>query len=384
MYDPRVESVGNRTGWGRQARPMLLAWLSVALLALLAQTVLAPRLARQRSGLGEARWLWAAGDREATDAVAFFLVRELELAAVPAIARLIACGDEEFSLFVNGAWASAGRYRPGRPADVREVTSLLRPGRNRIVVELRSRHGLGGFAARLEDGAGRTLLATDSGWRVHRADFGLLENGPVAGEPEPPLDWGAAPVGRWGRPGVGPVRPPLGRPRAELRAPLFSGLPPGEWFSTPRRPSRFHPLGHRVVFDWGEPVEGFLALEFAAAEGSAPALVVVGEAPPEETRPRADYLFVRPVGRNYWHDVEPRRFRYATVVSLDPVLQAKVYVEPAGVRADSEPAGLFGLRQRPLRPPGEDELWRQLESLPGGAGGETGEGLARLYGIAPR
>ncbi len=383
VYDPSVESRERGAGSRPALARALLAWVAVALLALLAQAVLRPWLARERGGLGEARWLWAQGDPGQTAPIAFFLVREFTLPEPPAEARLIACGDEEFSLFVNGAWVSAGRYRPGAPADVRDLSPLLRPGVNRLVVELRSSHGLGGFAARIEDGAGRTLLATDRSWGVHRADWGLLGDGPL-GPAERPHDWGPSPVGRWQRPPPGAVRAALDGPRAELRAPRFAGFPPGEWFAVPRRASRAHPLGRRVVFDWGEPVEGYLALEFASAEGGARTLVVLGEELPDEARPRADRLFVRPPGRNHWHDVEPRRFRYATVVSLEPVLQAKVYAEPAGPRREADPPGLFGIRQRALRPPGEDELWRELEGLPGGAGSEEGEGLTGLGGEAPR
>ena len=362
----------------------MAAWLAVALLALVSQAVLSPWLAREAGGLGEARWLWAARDRTDTTPIAFFLVRDFDLPAVPAAARMVSFGDEEFSLFLNGEWVAAGRFRPGAPADVREVTGLLRPGTNRVMVELRSSHGLGGFAARLEDGEGRTLLVSDRRWQVHRSDRGLFGDGPADGRPEPPLDWGASPVGRWGRPEPGPAQPPLARPRRELLAPLFGPLPPDGWEATPPQARWWQPLGQRVVFDWGEPVEGFLALEFAPAEGGARALVVLAESLSDQVRPRADRLFALPPGRHHWYDVEPRRFRYATVVSLVPVLHAKVYLEPAGALPGRSPRGLLGIDPRPLRPPGEDELWRELEGLPGGADREVGEGFAGLGRETPR
>jgi hypothetical protein len=368
---------------GPRAWRAVAAWLAVALLALVSQAVLAPWFARGAGGLGEAHWLWAVRDRTDTTPDAFFLVRDFDLPAVPGAARMVSFGDEEFSLFLNGEWVAAGRFRPGAPADVREVAGLLRPGPNRVVVELRSSHGLGGFAARLEDGEGRTLLLSDRHWQVHRLEQGLFRDGPPAGQPEPPLDWGTSPVGRWGRPEASPVQPPLGRPRAELAAPLFRRLPSEGWEATPPEARWWQPLGNRVVFDWGEPVEGFLALEFAPAEGGVKGLVVFGESLSDEARPRADRLFVLPTDRNHWYDVEPRRFRYATVVSLDPVLHAKVYLEPAGALPGSSPRGPLGIDPRPLRPPGEDELWRELEGLPGGARGEVGKGFAGLGSEAP-
>ena len=384
MYDPSVKRAGWQAGAGRQLLRAAGPWLAVALLALASQVVVTPWLGREPRGLGEARWLWAAGDRADTSPAAFFLVREFDLPSVPDEARLVSCGDEEFSLFLNGEWVAAGRFRPGVPADVREVAGLLRPGRNRLVVELRSSHGIGGFAARLEDGEGRTLLYSDRRWLVVGDDRGLFGEGPWAGRAVTPLDWGPSPVGRWGRPEPGPAEPPLSRPRRELLAPRFSGVPPGSWEATPPEPRWWEPLGQRVVFDWGEPVEGFLAVEFASDRGGARALVAFAESLSDEVRPRADRLFVLPPGRNHWYDVEPQRFRYATVVSLEPVLHAKVYLEPARARPGRAPRGLLGIEPLRLRPPGEDELWRELESLPGGTGGEVGEGLAGLAGEAPR
>ena len=71
------------------------------------------------------------------------------------------------------------------------------------------------------------------------------------------------------------------------------------------------------------------------------------------------------------------------MVTLDPVLAAKVYLEPVGAPPPEPPPGWFGVRLPPLRPPGEDELWRELEGVPDGAGGEAGERLPGLDGEAP-
>ncbi|OQC41533.1 MAG: hypothetical protein BWX64_00830 [Acidobacteria bacterium ADurb.Bin051] len=383
MYDPRVRERSHPSGARRPVLGALLVWGAIALLALLAQKVLAPWLARERGGLGEAHWLWAPEDPRGTAPTAFFLVRDFSLETPPAgAARLIASGDEEYSVFLNGAWVAAGRYHPGAPAEVRDLTGILRPGENRLVVELRSSHGLGGFAARLADGADRTLLLTDASWEVVRADWGLLTDG-VREPGAAPRDWGVSPVGRWQRLSPGPVRPPLAGEREELAARWFTSLPQGEWFPAPQSAYPAFPLGRKVIFDWGKPVEGFLALEFATGEGGGRTLVTFAEELTDEVRPRADRLFVRPPGRNYWYDVEPHRFRYATVVTLDPVLAAKVYLEPVGAPPPEPPPGWFGVRLPPLRPPGEDELWRELEGVPDGAGGEAGERLPGLGGEAP-
>jgi len=82
-------------------------------------------------------------------------------------------------------------------------------------------------------------------------------------------------------------------------------------------------------------------------------------------------------GRRTWMDAWPRRFRYALVVGLgdalsarvqevDPVAAAGLVAPPAG--ADSG-RGVLGIVPPPaLRTPVEDEVWRQLQGVPGVAG----------------
>src|SRR6476659_5880738 len=120
---------------------------------------------------GAAEWIWTPLNRHATLPVAFLAVRDFDLDEPPAAARLLAAGDEEYVLYLNGKLVGAGAHAPGvpgAPLDVYEVGPLLRPGGNRLVAELRSARGAGGFLARLEESAsGRTIVASDRRWRRH-------------------------------------------------------------------------------------------------------------------------------------------------------------------------------------------------------------------------
>lgn len=343
----------------------------MAVAALAAQRWVLPWLRVDAEGVGTARWVWAETDRFDLSPATFLLVREFDLTEVPARARLLTMGDEEYSLLLNGEWVGANRFHPGALLDHWDVTPLLRPGRNRVVVDLRSSHGPGGFVARLVDDHGKVLLRSDRTWRVLRYRVPGVESRAALPPGELPVDLGTSPVGRWGSPAAGSLRPAAGsRDFAEVRA-LRHRLLGGDAWVEPEEPARTgHPLGRAVTFDWGGPVEGYLALELAGGEGR-PGLVVFGDAPPVRERPPADELVLRVPGSNYWVDPLPRRFRYATVVVGEELLDAKVYLAegartPSELRAEAS-RGVLGIVPPPLRAPVEDEIWRELEGLPSGA-----------------
>ena len=79
-------------------------------------------------------------------------------------------------------------------------------------------------------------------------------------------------------------------------------------------------------------------------------------------------------GRRDWMDARPRRFRYAVVVGLAGCAGARVLPVPparaAGLLAGDGGAEMrvFGIEPPPLRTPVEDEVWRELQRVPGVAG----------------
>ncbi|MBV8202147.1 MAG: hypothetical protein JOZ15_16125, partial [Acidobacteria bacterium] len=123
--------------------------------------------ARLGGTIGQAQWIWVAHDRRQAQPVAFYAARDFQLAPPPARARLLALGDQEYILYLNGKRVGAGGWRPGARLDAYEVGALLRPGGNRLLAELRSDDGGGGFLASLVDEeSGRMLVGTDGAWRT--------------------------------------------------------------------------------------------------------------------------------------------------------------------------------------------------------------------------
>lgn len=349
---------------------------------------------------GDAEWIWAQVPRDKRSPMAFYAARDFELPAVPAGAELAILADEEYHVFVNDRWVGSGAWAPAAKLDVYRVGELLRPGTNRLLVELRSGRGNGGLLVCLTDAAdGRVLVASDRSWRTPmRHANGLfrgwasLEHAPAA------ISWGRPPTGRWGVPQRGRARAAgrtgAGRRRTPVRA---RALVDGRWraLTGATLPERMTTGAPGVLLDFGEEVSGRLSLRFRRAVGGKQALLFVGMLPYDPLVPaplqtadggaagddgrsrEPDAPVLAPPGRRGWSDAEARRFRYATVVGVPPVAEA--WVDPAAadeaIRLPSEGAsgrGLLGLTPPPLRTPVEDEVGRELQSLPGFAAGEAG------------
>ena len=361
---------------------------------------------------GGAQWIWVAHDRRQAQPLAFYAVRDFALAAPPPRARLLALGDPEYVLYLNGKRVGAGSWRPGAHLDEYDVGPLLRIGGNRLLAELRSAAGGGGFLASLVDEAsGRPLLGTDGGWRTFRRHrVGLLRGWlPIdppavaaavsaAGPGEAAVTWGRPPVGRWGR-----VVPPWPRP---LFAELTGERQPVPAASTapyvPPPATGVRGDSTMVLFDWGRQVTGYLALETGFEPGmdedleqpppdrQRTALLWTGDAPPQPAGSGlgpSGAVVIMP-SAHQWLDARLRRFRYALVIGLERPLAARVYaVEPreaarhgleiapetpppgAGAAGPPPPGhGVFGLAPPRLRTPVEDEVRRKLERLQGVAG----------------
>jgi hypothetical protein len=353
----------------RWLRAVLLLVFAVALLALADRAL--PRVAaRAVLPTGGAQWIWEErrGRNDITPA-AFYAVRDFDLQAPPAQARLLATADEEYVLHLNGHRVGSGAWTPGAGLDVYEVGPLLLPGGNRVVVELRSGRGTGGFLASLVDGgSGETLLETDGAWRVVRQHhLGLVRGWLPLGGAEPAFSWGYPPIGRWGRPEPGREKP-LFPALVERPVPPAGGRASG-------------PRGAGLLFDWGREVTGYLVLDLPPRDQRGTALLFTGAAPPDAWKePPAGAVLVAP-GARRWMDARPRRFRYvlllgmkrpaaARVLPLSPRLEARTAA--ALLTRDGKAKGvfgdLFGIGAPPLRTPVEDEVWSELQGLPGVAG----------------
>ncbi len=361
--------------------PSLRYWLRISLLLVLAMGLLALAsravsavMARLTLPTGGAEWIWVERSRTDRTPSAFYAVRDFNLDAPPAKARLMILADPEYILTLNGKRVGAGRYPTGAPEarlDVYEVGDLLLSGGNRVLVELRSDRGAGGLLAVIQDPEGKTLVRSDGEWRiVKRHHIGLVRGwlplGPGSGlETEPAFRWGLPPTGRWGEPTVGALRPRLlelirDQPLAATRvpAPRIPGLP-----ATSAR--------HLALFDFGREVTGYLNLQMQAGDGLRKALLYTGSEPPDPLVQRPAGAVLALTGRRSWMDAQPRRFRYALVVGDRPAAARVLPVDPKaadGLFADGNERkveGVFGIDPPRLRTPVEDEVWRELQSVPG-------------------
>lgn len=352
--------------------------LAIAVLAVLALAVGArfvPILvARASLPTGEAQWIWKKVGRNSKGPLAFYAVRDFELEKVPDRARLLAVADEEYILSLNGKRVGSGAYRPDGRLDVYEVGPLLRPGGNRLIAELRSGRGAGGFLARLEDaGSGEPLVWSDERWQLfdrYRAGLfrGWLPLGKGSGG-EPAFCWGYPPTGRWGKPTASPEKP--------LFAALTQGASPLPGASGGGRLPGFDLRGPRVVFDWGREVTGYLSLDLPPGETQGVGLLFTGTAMPDPSRDPGAAVLIVP-GSPTWQDARPRRFRYAVILGLERPLRARVRpvdaTRVAPLLANPDPTysedGVLGIEPPPLRTPVEDEVWRKFQRVPRVAGRE--------------
>jgi len=345
----------------------------LALLAALALVALAAREFWRRDATTQ--WIWREGDLRTIGPTAFFAVREVNLDRVPDGAIVSVLGDEEYVLYLNGTCVGAGGWRPGAPADRYAVSRWLRPGRNRLVAELRSSTGAGGFWLELADPAGRVLARTDGAWRrFDGAWHGLFREIPlVVASPVRVLGGGA--VGRWGLPAAGPLRVTLeerlrSAPRRALAARVAAEG--AAWRPLPAR-RRGPNLGPQVEFDFGEPVVGYLQLVYRdPADASRPgiALLRFGETPAPAAPWPADQVVVPIPSAGHRLSTAPRRFRYVAVVGLPGVFAAQVLeIDPRelgeATRGEGAERGVFGLAPPVSGAAMQHEIWRELERLPG-------------------
>ena len=380
----------SRAPWKTAAWTLVLITIGLALMA----RVLPAVRARLTVPTGAAQWIWESRHRLDLSPAAFYAAHDFDLDAVPSRARLLVTGDEEYILYLNGRRVGAGAWRAGEQLDSYEVGPLLQPGTNRLLAEVRSGRGAGGVLLSLEDGNGRQLAWTNDGWRLFRSHHPGLVRGwlPLTGdgspESEAAFSWGFPPVGSWRSAPLGPPRPlffemTAGRPipaatatemtayrRSKRSQQREKGADKGE--STVKNPPR-------RLFDWGREVKGYVSLDVPASTRLQTGLLYTSSAaPPDPRRDPVTVVLVLP-GKRGWTSALPGRFRYALFVGLEHPQAARV--QPLTPAADPkafpsllpdggtlEAPGVFGIDPPELRSPIENEIWGELESVPGVAG----------------
>lgn len=323
--------------------------------------------ARRPGPAGGAAWIWAERVHTSGEPVAFLAVGELRLPRVPRGVQLEIGVDEAYVVQINGIWIGAASYAAGEELHRYPVSDALRPGRNRIVVEARSVRGAGAILASLVDAEGRTLARSDAGWRIFRrapAGLGNRTIGLAGGEA--PRMWGHGSVGRWRLPEGRRLRPRLQAKRAwTLPQSGRIEVPVGDWQPLARGRRAFPFPGKRyVLYDFGQPVAGYLSLALDPAVG-LPGLLAVGNDPPGRLSPPSEVIIPVP-GATRWEDATVRRFRFCLVAMSGVVGPPRLRAVPpsaAAVLTVSQPVrGVFGLPAPPVQAPSiAFTIWQRLD-----------------------
>jgi hypothetical protein len=331
-------------------------------------------------------WIWRDHDLRHVQAASFYAVKEFDLVATPAEAEARILGDAEYVLLLNGRRIGSNGFVSGAALDRYRVERWLVPGRNRLVVELRSPLGAGGLRFELL-AAGQQLVRSDGSWTIYRNNWrGLFGERPMPAGERPRL-LGPSPLGRWGSPGLGALRPVFedalaaAEPIPSVLYRKFGAL--DSWRPSAGRGRRPASLGPLVEFDFGTERTGYLQLAYREApvrraETPMPAALLAFADEPIGGPPWTASALFRPIpGAGLFQDSTVRRFRYVAVAGLPGVFSAEVLatteaswgaLAPAAVPA----AGILGIRPPPSSAPVEHEVWRELERT---AGRAVGKGL---------
>lgn len=149
---------------------------------------------------GEARWIWARHRMSDDVPLAFFAAREIDLPERRRYTHIKVLGDPEYTLFVNGREIAGRRIPPeDRQIDFYDISENVRTGRNRIVIAVRAKQGVGGLIAAIDIGPEtENWIVTDGSWRIYRSwSPEILLRDTQEAWWEPPVIIGEPPIGRW-------------------------------------------------------------------------------------------------------------------------------------------------------------------------------------------
>lgn len=148
---------------------------------------------------GEAQWIWRDGVRMSKgDPAAFYAAADFEVPPGSVHTRINVAADPQYQLFVNGHEIGGAVLAVTGCIDTFDVTALVKPGVNRLVIATRSANGAGGLLASIDFGPmQRNMIATGESWeiferfdpRIHRP--GWRDRGTT------PRVLGPPPYGRW-------------------------------------------------------------------------------------------------------------------------------------------------------------------------------------------
>lgn len=338
MSDRRHSTAGRRGSRGTT----VIAFACVLIALGLAERGVRALVSRRLPTAG-AEWIWARGALESSQSLAFFAVRDVELDAAPEKARVHVLADEAYILYVNGRRIGSGAWFARAPLDTYVLDGLLRPGWNRVVVELRSVRGAGGLLlAVVADGARAPVVATGEDWRTFRDAAGVVEGTRRFDEGEPARVWQSPPTGGWGVPRLGSERPTFDAAVALTGGGLDPLLIEAREAGTRQAASDGAP--RRTLDDFGRPVSGYLVLRGLAAAPRRLRIEIGIEAHPTAS---VDVLLAE--GQNEWSASEARSLRYVEwPFPIEGASAGLLAVEPELAARDADRAarrrvGVFGV-----------------------------------------
>jgi hypothetical protein len=333
----RRSSLATRPAFRKRTAIYLALFLAVLGLAERGARVLVSRRVLATAG---AQWIWAPGALERSEGVAFYAVRDVELAAPPERARVHLLADEAYILYVNGRRVGSGAYFAGAPLDTYPLDGLLRPGWNRVAVELRSVRGAGGLLLALfADGERAPLVRSGREWRIFHDAAGVVEGTRRFADGAPALVWQSPPTGGWGIPRLAPDRSTFddvvvaeeGRLEAALLEPRTDPRP-------------LNQRGAPLINDFGRPVSGYVVL---GGLGAAPRRLRIDVGLESAGGEGVDVLLAE--GQSEWSTAEVRTVRYVGSPYLPEGASLRmVAVDPAFAAQDAKRAarrqeGAFGV-----------------------------------------
>lgn len=168
---------------------------------------------------GGAQWIWAPHRMSDRVPLTFFATREFTLPENRIYAHLKIAGDPEYDVWVNGALVGMRRVSPDeRALDAYDISALVKTGRNRLVIAVRTPQGVGGLLASIDIHPEiANFVVTDGAWKIYRTWMPELLARDVPSLAVGPVVIGKPPIGRWNYLNV--VQQEVAKPTTEVHQP---------------------------------------------------------------------------------------------------------------------------------------------------------------------
>ncbi|MDQ3281448.1 MAG: hypothetical protein M3Q69_08550 [Acidobacteriota bacterium] len=233
---------------------------------------------------GHAKWIWAQHRMSDNLPVAFFAARDFDIPEKRVFAHLKILGDPEYTVFLNGSEVASRNVGEDRTLDFYDASALVKTGRNRIVIAVRSPQGIGGLIASIDIAPEvANWVVTDGSWKIYRtwSPEILVRDTPRVVSQSPAVI-GEPPIGRWNYLALAPQE--LSAPFTQIQQPRESFEQIG-YVPTIRTKSGVAVAGKEKerakVFDFG-PSGGHIRLTVPPKRLASDAILLRFASTPEE------------------------------------------------------------------------------------------------------